>query len=176
MSDDNVDEQKPSSPCQDGKKKIGKTKRECEKLTQRQWVAYFIIPIFVVIVGFCIDSFIDTSHHLTLFISPLAFGFLIYKMVINSPNVNIQYFKKLVDTTGLISSTLSASILIFKTINVENPYISMLDSMKDSGVLSSIIFYLIMALVYIIVWMFATSITIKFMITYDELMAMKNKA
>ena len=154
----------------------GETKKEVQILTKAQWVIYFILPLLVVIVGFFIDSFIDASHHLTLFISPLAFGIIIHKMVMNSSNVNIHYFKKLVDTTGLVSSTLSASILIFKTINVENPYISMLDSLKDAGVFSSIIFYIIMALVYIVVWIFATSITIKLMITYDELIAMKNKA
>ena len=206
MNDNNVDKNSVSLSCRDEKKKIGdvnlkgiidgveinctvdlsfhkakesengETKKEVQILTKAQWVIYFILPLLVVIVGFFIDSFIDASHHLTLFISPLAFGIIIHKMVMNSSNVNIHYFKKLVDTTGLVSSTLSASILIFKTINVENPYISMLDSLKYAGVFSSIIFYIIMALVYIVVWIFATSITIKLMITYDELIAMKNKA
>ncbi|MBS9442983.1 hypothetical protein EAE89_15065 [Photorhabdus heterorhabditis] len=92
-----------------------------------------------------------------------------------SPTSNIDYWKKLIDTSALLFSTLSVSIFIFKTMNVENPYLNYIVSLNNesSEMIEHIAFYFIMMLVYSIVSIFAVSVTIKTLFTYDELKAMK---
>ena len=130
----------------------------------------------IIVTSLTIDIFIDKYFHLTLFTLPLAIGFLLYQMLKFSPTSNIDYWKKLIDTSALLFSTLSVSIFIFKTMNVENPYLNYIVSLNNesSEMIKHIAFYFIMILSYSIVSIFAVSVKIKTLFTYDELKATKN--
>lgn len=146
-----------------------------EKLTTKKIFLYFILPFLIIPASFMTDFFIDENHHLTLFISPITVGFIIYKMIKISPTSNIDHWKKIIDTLALLFSTLSVSIFIFKTINVENPYLNYIISLNNdtSGIMENVVFYFIMILTYFIIFIFSSSITIKTLFTFDELKSMK---
>lgn len=161
-------------PCK--KQTPENNKEPRDKLTKKIFLLYFILPILIIVTSLTIDIFIDKYFHLTLFTLPLAIGFLLYQMLKFSPTSNIDYWKKLIDTSALLFSTLSVSIFIFKTMNVENPYLNYIVSLNNesSEMIKHIAFYFIMILVYSIVSIFAVSVTIKTLFTYDELKATKN--
>ncbi|HCJ6186699.1 TPA: hypothetical protein NU581_000891 [Citrobacter freundii] len=161
-------------PCKNQPPQNNKEPRD--KLSKKIFLLYFILPILIIVTSIAIDIFIDKYFHLTLFTLPLAIGFLLYQMLKFSPTSNIDYWKKLIDTSALLFSTLSVSIFIFKTMNVENPYLNYIVSLnnENSEMIKHIAFYFIMILVYSIVSIFAVSVTIKTLFTYDELKATKN--
>lgn len=148
---------------------------ENKRITQPQMFLYFYIPFFLLIIATTIDYIYDYSFHLLLFILPFVFGFIIHSMVVKSGTVDSNYFKKFVDTITFASSGLTACILIFKTIDISNPYTIRIYQLINGTILEKALFILIFSIIYTTVTIFAISAVIKFLISLRDLRSYKAK-
>ncbi|MFO6297110.1 hypothetical protein [Rahnella selenatireducens] len=141
-----------------------------KKLQNKHYFFYFILPFIIILICFLIDLILDYSSHIILFILPLTCGVILYNMFTNSPSADLAYVKKYVDFITLSSSTLTACLLLFKTVDSYNPYVEMIYHLKDHGLIGIFSFLIIFTLVYFIIWIFATSATIKCLFSLRELL------
>jgi len=155
------------------KEEEAKIPSENKRITQPQMFLYFYIPFFFLIISTTIDYIYDYSFHLLLFILPLVFGFIIHSMVVKSGTVDPNYFKKFVDTITFASSGLTACILIFKTIDLSNPYTTRIYQLINGTALEKALFILIFSIIYTIVTIFAISAVLKFLISLRDLISYK---
>lgn len=139
------------------------------KLGTKHYLCYFYIPLLLIATCFIIDLIFDVNSHLLLFILPLAFGYILYRMFTNSPTTDIVYIKKYVDFITLSSSVLTACLLLFKTVDSYNPYLAMIYSLKFHGVIGNFFLFIVFSTVYFVIWIFATSATIKCLFSFSEL-------
>lgn len=154
-------------------KEEAKIPSENKRITQPQMFLYFYIPFFLLIITTTIDYIYDYSFHLLLFILPLVFGFIIHSMVVKSGTVDPNYFKKFVDTITFASSGLTACILIFKTIDLSNPYTTRIYQLINGTALEKALFILIFSIIYTIVTIFAISAVLKSLISLRDLISYK---
>ncbi|KNH33576.1 hypothetical protein [Pantoea vagans] len=163
------------SLSEDKKKNINEIK------TKKMSTSKYILccsPFFIAtIVFFISDLNFDSSFHLTLFSLPVIIGLGVYFFCAKSPANDLKKTKLTVDAITLISSTITACILIFKTIHVDNPYIELFINLPKElplfyfGLIIKTAIYLIM---YMIIFIFATSATVKCCIALKDHSAKKN--
>ncbi|ATF91334.1 Uncharacterised protein [Cedecea neteri] len=144
-----------------------------KKLKAIHYFIYFVLPLLLIIVLFFIDAIFKTNSRLVLFFLPIIFGFILYAMYTNSPTTDPIYIKKLIDVITLISSTITACLLLFKTIEINNPWLDRLCALKNGSVPEVILFLIVFACVYMVIWIFATSATMKFLFGINDLIAYK---
>ncbi|MDT8787445.1 hypothetical protein [Klebsiella pneumoniae] len=145
------------------------------KITQWQMCFYFYLPFLALLIAIIFDLIFDSNFHLILFLIPIIFGMILNTMVVKSGTVDLDYFKKFVDTITFASSGLTACILIFKTIDSENPYIGKIYALQDGNLISQFFFAVIFTLVYSIITTFAISAVLKFLISLRDLKNYKDK-
>ncbi|KLR00324.1 hypothetical protein ABF61_04750 [Enterobacter hormaechei subsp. steigerwaltii] len=145
------------------------------KITQWQMCFYFYLPFLALLIAIIFDLIFDSNFHLILFLIPIIFGIILNTMVVKSGTVDLDYFKKFVDTITFASSGLTACILIFKTIDSENPYIGKIYALHDGNLISQFFFAVIFTLVYSIITTFAISAVLKFLISLRDLKNYKEK-
>ncbi|MGF6438583.1 hypothetical protein [Kosakonia sp. 1610] len=146
-----------------------------KKISNKNYFIFFGVPLVLIMMSFLIDLMFDYNSHLLLFFVPLAFGYFLHKAFVNSPTSDPLYVKKSVDCITFSSSALTACLLLFKTIDAYNPYITAVYNLKNQGVLGISTFLIIFSIVYFIIWIFAASATIKFLIAFDDLVSYSRK-
>jgi hypothetical protein len=104
---------------------------------------------------------------------PAVFGCIIHSMVTKSGIVDPNYFKKFVDTITFASSGLTACILIFKTMDINNPYTTRIYQLINGTVLEKALFIFIFSIIYTTVTIFAISAVLKFLISLRDLRSYK---
>jgi len=150
-----------------------KTTSQIKKISQVQMLFYFYLPFLVLVIATTIDYIYDYYFHLLLFILPVVFGFIIHSMVVKSGTIDPNYFKKFVDTITFASSGLTACILIFKTIDISNPYTAKIYQLINGTALEKFLFILIFSVIYTIITIFAISAVLKFLISLSDLRSYK---
>ncbi|MCK6729797.1 hypothetical protein [Enterobacter bugandensis] len=145
------------------------------KITQWQMCLYFYLPFITLLTAIMIDLIFDSNFRFILFLTPIIFGLILNTMVVKSGTVDLDYFKKFVDTITFASSGLTACILIFKTIDSENPYIEKIYELHNGNLISQFFFAAIFTLVYSIITTFAISAVLKFLISLRDLRNYKDK-
>lgn len=143
------------------------------KITQWQMCFYFYLPFLTLLIAIIFDLIFDSNFHFILFLIPIIFGIILNTMVVKSGTVDLDYFKKFVDTITFASSGLTACI--FKTIDSENPYIEKIYALHDGNLISQFFFAVIFTLVYSKITTFAISAVLKLLISLRDLKNYKDK-
>lgn len=129
---------------------------------------YFASLLSVMFLAMVVDFVFDKNNHLTLFFLPIAVGLILFIFIDQSPTADLKYIKKLVDTVTLLSSTITACILIFKTIDVSNPYLDFIYNLQSLGIFGFFVKATLFIFLYLIVSAFAISATIKCCLSYKD--------
>ncbi|EXU75172.1 hypothetical protein [Erwinia mallotivora] len=129
---------------------------------------YFASLLSAMFLAMVVDFVFDKNNHLTLFFLPIVVGLILFIFIDQSPTADIKYIKKLVDTVTLLSSTITACILIFKTVDVSNPYLDLIYNLQNLGIFGFFMKALLFIFLYLIVSAFAISATIKCCLSYKD--------
>lgn len=128
----------------------------------------FVTLLSIILLAMIVDFIFDKNNHLTLFFLPIIVGAIFFVFIDQSPTADIKHIKKLVDTVTLSSSTITACILIFKTVDVSNPYLDFFDNLQNIGIIGVLLKAALFILLYLIISAFAISATMKCCLSYKD--------
>jgi len=129
---------------------------------------YFASLLSAMVLAMVVDFVFDKNNHLTLFFLPIVVGLIFFIFIDQSPTVDIKHIKKLIDTVTLLSSTITACILIFKTVDVSNPYLDFIYNLQSLGIFGFFVKAALFIFLYLIISAFAISATIKCCLSYKD--------